>query len=1019
MGYRIGIQILSYNKPKYLVQVLESLMQSKSDTDKIMVFEQSDDEKVREEGLNICRKFNDVQCIVSTENLGQRGATNKVIQSGFFDDCEYVMLTDHDNIFHEQLDIYVNKLNHSPSIWVATGYNSPEHDIEDKDDDWLLKTTARAGHMTFRQVDFMSMTPIDEKAGLDNGCSWFCGLDWWLTHWCPQAPGLRRPKIIAAFPGGVEHAGRESTWQGAYDDEYTVEENLKFRESTMEEILTFYKPRHAYQKGKYWYETTPPKTMVKTTTISDDTSVKDLFKNLFNKDVSDTEISTISKFIESDKLEYDEVFTDGIIAFNYIWPNYGYRFLELSIRSVLPYVTKYVIYINKYSYVGKACPDENIQWVNDIIADINSDKIVVHYKDDPEFPEYAKQDNIAYYFLKCISEYSRQSEYVMLVQSDEIYDEDNINKVIECKLDDGVDGAIFQPWCYMDTPQWRVDPPEGLTRPTLVRNKADVDLALKIERLDIAFHHYSYVLMQDELLIKFSNWGHRDDVNVTQYTKLFDDLKSDKHLTDLHPIYGPVYKSVKFDGTPLAKATFKYWLKNNCNTYIDVVKFAVANLLSDQSNVVCYEANDIGLSNIDYGTASITAITNDYDLYLDNSFIHGVSLYGSMIDGLQHIMVETADLVIYHAEGDVEPLQNDLINMYLKLKNFGWGCVVYRNDSQFEMLLRMILRNGHINDADGQIFNLQFNEITYSSLPDSEYNVCLFRVNLDNKQLMAIDSDKVIFGPFIGEFGWELTRWAPMVNEFKRNNPKANIVVATHKDSFGLYQDCETYHIEVPDIGRDGFRNKTVPPNEYGLLLSSLNKSYPKHNIITPLEFDPVLNVFSWKDRFIGYSDTDMIEKGFAVFVGDRIPIAISSRYILGKARNWTHDNWLKFYQLISDSDKYFGIVVGKSPTIFKADNMSNILYAENYVDDKYNMIDTMIGAMRIATLTIGQQSSLPILSQFIETPTLMFGHRKYRNMNFDNPKGVRKMFIENPNYDITPEELYNAMDKFVMKLKG
>jgi len=53
--------------------------------------------------------------------------------------------------------------------------NSPEHDIENKDGAWLLKTTARAGHMVLRHEDFMSLTPLDEKIGLDNGCAWFAG----------------------------------------------------------------------------------------------------------------------------------------------------------------------------------------------------------------------------------------------------------------------------------------------------------------------------------------------------------------------------------------------------------------------------------------------------------------------------------------------------------------------------------------------------------------------------------------------------------------------------------------------------------------------------------------------------------------------------------------------------------------------------------------------------------------------------------------------------------------------------
>jgi len=121
MDYRIAIQILSYNKPQYLVKTLDSLMKVKGPNDKIMVFEQSNTEELRQEGLAICKEYDDIQVILSQENLGQRGATNKVIQSGFYDDCEFIMLSDHDNLFHASLDLYVNILNNKKSIWVATG----------------------------------------------------------------------------------------------------------------------------------------------------------------------------------------------------------------------------------------------------------------------------------------------------------------------------------------------------------------------------------------------------------------------------------------------------------------------------------------------------------------------------------------------------------------------------------------------------------------------------------------------------------------------------------------------------------------------------------------------------------------------------------------------------------------------------------------------------------------------------------------------------------------------------------
>ena len=88
----IAIQILSYNKPKYLKRTLDSLIKVIGKNDKICVLEQSTDSKLKMEAIEVCKQFNDM-CIISIdENLGQRGGSNKVWESGFYDDCDYVIL---------------------------------------------------------------------------------------------------------------------------------------------------------------------------------------------------------------------------------------------------------------------------------------------------------------------------------------------------------------------------------------------------------------------------------------------------------------------------------------------------------------------------------------------------------------------------------------------------------------------------------------------------------------------------------------------------------------------------------------------------------------------------------------------------------------------------------------------------------------------------------------------------------------------------------------------------------------
>ena len=254
---RIAIQVLSFNRPEYLEQTLDSLKKVISQDDKLCVLEQSDDLEAKKKCVDICKKHKDIKLIESLENLGQRGATNAVYNSGFFNDSQFVMISDHDNIFHEPLDVYCEKLNNDASIFIATGYSVFDHDIERKDWSWLIKSTGRAGHMVMRSKDFLTLMPIDLNYTAGVSCGWYCGLDWWLTHWGTYLhPGIRQEKeFIACYPGGVEHIGKSSTWQGEYvTDDPDLETLLWMRTASLSQIIAKFPPRHSYLSYAYSYE---------------------------------------------------------------------------------------------------------------------------------------------------------------------------------------------------------------------------------------------------------------------------------------------------------------------------------------------------------------------------------------------------------------------------------------------------------------------------------------------------------------------------------------------------------------------------------------------------------------------------------------------------------------------------------------------------------------------------------------------------------------------------------------------
>ena len=96
---------------------------------------------------------------------------------------------------------------------------------------------------------------MHHNGGNDN-INWHGGLDWYLMDYAEAAPGPNTKEIIAVLPGASEHIGRDSAWQGEYDDEYTEEDEKMFlKVKSMKELLGYYRPDHRYDENTvFWYE---------------------------------------------------------------------------------------------------------------------------------------------------------------------------------------------------------------------------------------------------------------------------------------------------------------------------------------------------------------------------------------------------------------------------------------------------------------------------------------------------------------------------------------------------------------------------------------------------------------------------------------------------------------------------------------------------------------------------------------------------------------------------------------------
>lgn len=498
-----------------------------------------------------------------------------------------------------------------------------------------------------RKEDFYSVMPIDLNAG---SCAWYAGLDWSLSHWHPSSPGHKRSSFIACYPGGVEHIGRDSTWQGTYDDEISMRDQLQLRSMSLYDIVKKYPPRHTYVSAPYWYEQ-----------LTDN--------ELFLKCNGDDQYDPTPGFDETKPETFPEIEQTKVLAFNYLWPEYGTTFLEDSIQHALEFADKYILLINTKSYIGTPCKLENLARIMKIIEKFDPNQVIAIINAG-EHSNDCQQNNIAYYFKQFGQAYESKIRYLWLVQTDEIYDAETIN-IISSKMDNQEfvgKSSVFTPICYIDTPNWAVTPLEDITRPSLV----DM-MILKLHnfnttiipptKTDITFHHMSYVMPLDEIKNKFSNWGHRKDVKqANNYFELISRNKTDKSLKDLHPVIPQLYKQVKYTSTSFNDKMFLNYIRslfhitpnrNNIlklfSKYVNNIEHTDPNSLTNLSqldswllsiivgNMIPYNGNILDFNSFNTVSSAMFRIMNSGKIYSIMDYNSPESMYSKFVDNMQSI----------------------------------------------------------------------------------------------------------------------------------------------------------------------------------------------------------------------------------------------------------------------------------------------------------------------------------------------------------------------------------------------
>ena len=331
------------------------------------------------------------------------------------------------------------------------------------------------------------------------------------------------------------------------------------------------------------------------------------------------------------------------------------------------------------------------------------DKIIVRINTS-HASDRCKQNNIAYHFECLYRNYYSHINYLWLVQSDEIYDD---NQIEEFKTwINGLDykentGYITTPICYFNSPHWAISPNEDFKRLTFINvnslnNLLDYE-SIKLIKSPITFHHMSYVMSQQELTDKFENWGHRNDISLdrlTQFLTKFDKAKIDKTVKYLHPIIPNTYDHLEFRNDEINRECFlKYLLSNNnikinsdVNNFLHeedqilfhniINEFLPLNpkiLIIDQSQKSIFSSyistckTPIDITTIvKYNEKSLF----EYNQGVKDSFEHKYKLYVGNHKTISVFPNNEFDLILFHID-DFSIFKQCFIEAWPKIKNYG------------------------------------------------------------------------------------------------------------------------------------------------------------------------------------------------------------------------------------------------------------------------------------------------------------------------------------------------------------
>ena len=276
-----------------------------------------------------------------------------------------------------------------------------------------------------------------------------------------------------------------------------------------------------------------------------------------------------------------------------------------------------------------------------------------------------------------------------------------------------------------------------------------------------------------------------------------------------------------------------------------------------------------------------------------------------------------------------------------------------------------------------------------------------------------INHDKILFGPFTGELGWEIMRWSGIVKKTKIDYPHKKIVVCSRPDRYDLYHGFidEFVPLNVSNEIPDGYFARNIP--NYNDIILELRNLYSDYIILESSPYGFCRTVFEFKDMIFEFTPRDENKKIILKLLGSNTKpvLVLAPRHRTDiNVRNWGEEKWGILYKELYNMNKYKIFIAGKSPSIIRPSEGYGFICLEDFVESNASLIGLSIEAIKVSKMTVGSQSSIPLLSLLLRTPAIMWGNQKQRHSVDENITKTKCTFFDDDYYSVSPEIILSRL---------